>query len=400
MTVLAAPGFYWFFDLLALAGVAGMIVAALSLRGAILSERSASKDTTKQSPNAIWRLLRSARNDTPVAFLALWCAITFAALVYYNLALPAAQGRLLFPALAAWAVLWARGIVALVPARVQTGALVTLGAVQAIVAAATPGLFIAPAYAPTIVSALPVRATRGDGATMLAVRVNRAAAQPGDAFDLTVYSFVSDLQTARRAIFIHVVNSADIIIAQRDSAIASGNWNALTYPALIADSLRVEIPITVPAPDDWRVVVGTYDLESRERLGDPGTVAQVPARASTNAWQFDFDGRATLLRAEITPHAVARGDPLRVTLRWNAAPQNYRVFVHALGDADRIWAETDAALAREMELALHFAPDTPLGIYPLELGIYPANGDRVPVFDARGQLLGDRLFLGPIRVTP
>jgi hypothetical protein len=261
-------------------------------------------------------------------------------------------------------------------------------------------LFIAPAYAPTIVSALPVRATRGDGATMLAVRVNRAAAQPGDAFDLTVYSFVSDLQTARRAIFIHVVNSADIIIAQRDSAIASGNWNALTYPALIADSLRVEIPITVPAPDDWRVVVGTYDLESRERLGDPGTVAQVPARASTNAWQFDFDGRATLLRAEITPHAVARGDPLRVTLRWNAAPQNYRVFVHALGDADRIWAETDAALAREMELALHFAPDTPLGIYPLELGIYPANGDRVPVFDARGQLLGDRLFLGPIRVTP
>ena len=56
-----------------------------------------------------------------------------------------------------------------------------------------------------------------------------------------------------------------------------------------------------------------------------------------------------------------------------------------------------------MEIAgwvLRFAPDTPPGVYPLELGMYPVNGDRVPVFDARGQLIGDRLFLGPIRVTP
>jgi hypothetical protein len=107
-----------------------------------------------------------------------------------------------------------------------------------------------------------------------------------------------------------------------------------------------------------------------------------------------------LLRAEIAPHAVGRGDALRVVLRWSAAPPNYRVFIHALGNADRIWATADTALAREMELVLRFAPDTPPGVYPLELGVYPVNGDRVPVFDARSQLIGDRLFLGPIRVTP
>ena len=406
MNVLATPEFYWFFDLLALAGIAGMIAVALSLRGAVFA--------TKQSPNPIWRqlhlravqvLLRSARNDT--LLLALWCAITFAALVYYNLALPAAQGRLLFPALAAWAVLWARGITALVPARFQTGTLVPLGAAQFVVAALTPALFIAPAYAPTRINAnvIPADATRvevryANGTEILAAHVNRAETQPGDALDITIYTRVPDSHAARGALFVHLVNSTDVIVAQRDSAIASGNWSALAYPAMVADSLRVPIPVTAPAPDNWRVEIGLYDLTTHKRLGDAITLARLPAHTHSNPWQFDFDGRTTLLRAEIVPSAISRSDTLRIVLHWSTAPSNYRVFVHALGDADRIWASSDTALAREMELILRFAPDTPPGVYPLELGVYPVNGDRVPVFDARSQLIGDRLFLGPIRVTP
>ncbi|MBM3129584.1 MAG: DUF2142 domain-containing protein [Chloroflexi bacterium] len=396
MSVLAAPAFYAFFDLLALAGVVGMCVVSL---------RAAQRRSNPQSAIGDCFVARNApRNDTLPALLALWCAITFAAVVYYNRALPAAQGRLLFPALAAFAVLWACGILALVPARAQTGAIVLLGALQFGVAAFTPTRFIAPAYAPTVVNMIPSDATRvnarfADGAQVLAARISRAETQPGDVFDVTIYSRISDGQTARRAIFVHIVNSADVIVAQRDSAIASGNWNALAYPALIADSLRVPIPILVSAPDDWRVIIGTYDLESRERLGDPITIARLPARANAAAWQFDFDGRATLLRAEIAPQVVASGGTGRVILRWSAAPPQHRVFIHALGDADRIWAEADAALAREMELVLRFAPETPLGIYPLELGVYPEGGARVPVFDAHNQLIGDRLFLQPIRVA-
>ena len=391
MNILAAPEFYWFFDLLALAGVVGVFVAVAR---------------QFREPTKVGFVPWLLQLESP-ALLAFWCAITFAALVYYNLALPAAQGRLLFPALAAWAVLWARGIAALVPARFQTGAFVLLGMAQFVVAAVTPALFIAPAYAPTTISAnaIPVDATRVDtiyanGAEILAARVNHAEIQPGDALDITIYTRVPDSRVARSALFVHLVNSAEVIVAQRDSAIASGNWSALTYPTIIADSLRVPIPVTAPAPDDWRVEIGMYDLESRERLGDAFTLARLPARAKSDAWQIDFDGRATLRHAEIAPRATARGDTLRVVLRWSAAPPDYRVFVHALGDADRIWASSDAALAREMELVLRFPPDTPPGIYPLELGVYPVNGDRMPVFDARGQLIGDRLFLGPIRVTP
>lgn len=377
MNVLAASAFYWFYDLLALVGCAGLMLVA--------------KTTVDHRPPTAQALLR--RVALP-ALLALWCVVTFAALVYYNRALPAAQGRLLFPALAAFVVLWARGIVALIPAR----AWVVVGAAQLGIAALTPALFIAPAYTPTLVNALPAEAIRVNDTTILGARVTNAPTQPGDAFDVTLYTRVTDANAARRALFVHVVNSADIIVTQRDSVIASGNWNALTYPAIVADSLRVEIPLTAFTPDEWRIVIGAYDLDSRERLGEPITLARVSARENRAAWPFDFDGRATLLRAQVTPQVVARGQVLRVTLRWNAAPVAHRVFIHALGDADRIWAEADAALAREMELDLRFAPDTPPGIYPLELGMYPINGDRVPIFDARNQLLGDRLFISTIRV--
>jgi hypothetical protein len=52
-------------------------------------------------------------------------------------------------------------------------------------------------------------------------------------------------------------------------------------------------------------------------------------------------------------------------------------------------------------LQLRFDAQTPPGVYPLEFGVETVpEGDRLEVFDAQGLDLGDRLFLGPIRVTP
>lgn len=376
MNILAAPAFYWFYDWLALAGLVGGLVALARQRIQLLVAR------------------RVEQLHMPT-FLALWCVIAFTALAYYNRELSAAQGRLLFPALGAFAVLWARGIVELIPPR----ALTLLGMLQLGVAALTPVLFIAPAYTPTRVDALAPDALRVNDATILGARVNRAPTQPGDTLDITIYSRVLDEQSARRAVFVHLVNSANIIVAQRDSAIGSGNWKTLSYPSIIADTLRVQVPLTTFAPDEWRIVIGAYDLISRERLGEPIILAHQYARENRLAWQFDFDGRATLLRANISSQVVVRGGTLRVRLQWNAAPWAHWIFVHALGKADHIWAKADAALAREMELDLRFAPNTPPDIYPLELGMYSRDGVRVPVFDAQGQMLGDRLFIGTIRVV-
>ena len=53
-----------------------------------------------------------------------------------------------------------------------------------------------------------------------------------------------------------------------------------------------------------------------------------------------------------------------------------------------------------MQIDLAFDPQTPPAVYQLEVGVYiPPYGDRFAVFDSRGQDMGDRIFLGPIRVT-
>ncbi len=395
MNVLADPRWYWLFDLLALLGVAGIIGAGLSRR----------RDFAPANFSAAWR--RVLRPDLlGLALLAIWCAVTYAGVVRYNLALPAAQGRLLFPALGAGATLWAWGVTTILPARIQTGAIVLLLATQATAASIVPMLFIAPAYTPTRVSAdaIPARAARvnarfANGAEILAVDVPRTTVQPGDAFDLTIYTRVADAPAARAAVFAHVVNSAEVIVAQRDSALASGNWGALTFPTILADSFRVQIPLTAPAPDAWQIVIGMADLESRGRLGEPLSVARLTAQANDAAWRLDFDGKAILDRAQIAPFAVAPGGTLAIRSTWRDIQPGWRVFAHALGDADRIWASADEPLARDLEFALTFAPDTPPGVYPVELGVYPINGDRVAVYDARQQLLGDRIFLGPVRVV-
>ena len=90
-----------------------------------------------------------------------------------------------------------------------------------------------------------------------------------------------------------------------------------------------------------------------------------------------------------------------MTLHWGASAANYNVFVHALGDNERTWAGTDTLLKTPTtQLELVFDPQTPPGIYQLELGVYPApDGDRLGIYDRRGQDANDRLFLGPIRVT-
>jgi hypothetical protein len=295
---------------------------------------------------------------------------------------------------------------------------------QVIVAALIPFLVIAPAYAPNILASdsLPAGALKlgwrfDNGVEWLGASVDRTTIRPGDEINVTIYARVPAGSVTRNTLFIHIVNSADVIVAQRDSFIGGGNLDRQTSPITIADSYRVLVPVTVPAPDEWRVSVGMYDPITGNRaeatdsagrlLGNALTLSKLQVQpAAADAWNFDFDGRATLVGADFDQTSIARGRALSLTLHWLNAPTlapGAHVFVHALGEgSDHIWATADVPLdtSSPMQLGLQFDPQTPPGIYQLELGIYiPPYGDRFAVFDRRGQDVGDRLFLGPIRVT-
>jgi hypothetical protein len=123
------------------------------------------------------------------------------------------------------------------------------------------------------------------------------------------------------------------------------------------------------------------------------------AEPFTRPWSFDFDGHTTLLGVESSVTKIARGDTLVLTLHWNSAPASHHVFAHVLGDNDQTWASADVPIEREMRLELKIDGKTPPNVYQIELGIYPTDGDRLPVYDSHNQLIGDRLFLNPIRVV-
>ncbi len=387
MSVLASPIFYAFFDVLAVIGIAGMVVA----------------------------IFRRRRLSLVLGVLALWCIVTFAALVNYNLSITASQGRLLFTALPAYAVLWAWGITSFVPVHLTSWVTLVVGGAQAIAAFVVPMAFIAPAYTPTVIAenAVPPSAARLDldftnGSRWIAASVNQTTIQPGETVAVTLYQLLPAPPDRDVAEFVHLVNSAGVIVAQRDSLIGMGNPGALPSSGILADTYQVSVPITAPAPDDWRVQVGMYDPANEKRfaisdatgksLGDVVTLAALHTEPASKSWGLDFDGHTALVAANLNATQVTRGAALQVQLHWSAAPKSYHVFVHALGDQDHIWAAADSPLSRDMQIELKFDPKTPAGIYPLELGVYPENGDRLAVYDAKGQPIGDRIFIGPVRV--
>ncbi|HEX9076149.1 MAG TPA: phospholipid carrier-dependent glycosyltransferase, partial [Anaerolineae bacterium] len=240
----APPLFYQFFDVLAAVGLLGIIVALVTRRGV---------------PAAL-------------AILPLWFGLVFFALWEYASNIITSQGRLLFPALAAYAVLWSWGINTLVPLRLRTWVLGGLASVLVVVAALTPGLVILPAYAPTLLAAdaaTPGMSPLGwqfeNGIEWVSASLDRRSLYPGQPVDVTIYQRVPAGNIALPAVFIHLVNSAGSIVAQRDSLLASGNLHSLAAPAIVADSFRVSVPIGAPAPDAWRVEMGIYDPATGKR---------------------------------------------------------------------------------------------------------------------------------------
>lgn len=129
-------------------------------------------------------------------------------------------------------------------------------------------------------------------------------------------------------------------------------------------------------------------------------------------------GHHILLLGYDAPTQVRSGDPLALTLYWQASapvPHNYQVFVHLVRPAVTLWGQSDKLNPGDApttrwpldkfvwdEHKLRVLPATPPGEYQLSVGLYLLNeGTRVPVFDAQGQVTGDSVTLPTtIRVLP
>ncbi len=207
---------------------------------------------------------------------------------------------------------------------------------------------------------------------------------------------------------------------------------------IVRDGRSFLIPAATPAGNY------TLSLELLDAAGEPvgpaASLLDVTVRAPERSFDLPplqyplsatLDGQATLLGYDLTlplqeapslpregeAGEITPGQPFTLTLYWRAeatADVSYTVFAHLLGEAERIYAQSDQVpaggtrpttgwLPGEIIQDIHsltVAPDAPPGQYVLEVGLYdPTTGERLHVLDEQGTDIGDRILLPtPIQV--
>ncbi|MFQ5855524.1 MAG: ArnT family glycosyltransferase [Anaerolineae bacterium] len=412
---LLPPGrVHWFFDLLSLAGVVGLIM--------FVSQRIRARD---------WATLGR------LAILVIWFVITAVGLGRWTMLTTATQGRLLFPAISVVGVLLFTGLATLIPGRYRSRLVTALGVWMAGIALYIAFGVIWPAYAPPpALSAEQLDSIPhpeddvvfGNRIALVGYQVTPDVVRPGD--DLTVTLYWRGLIPVETdySLFLHLIGENDVSLSQRDSypgrgTAATSEW---TPGVTFVDTYRLHVPTTAGAPQSAWVALGLYDLVEQRRLALPdGTerfalkaVRLVPAMNEAsipNPVDFDLSGHVKLAGYELSTRAVSPGETLDLALYWQALAdmdQNYTVFTQLLSDDLVIWAQDDAQPLRgdyptsrwtpgevvRDTYRLTVKPEAPAGVHHLEIGMYLLEtGERLYRTD---EPTANSIRLAGIRVLP
>ncbi len=300
---------------------------------------------------------------------------------------------------------------------------------------------IAPAYArpplltPAQQAAIPQRleVTFGDQMDLLGYQVGAQEVRPGQELAVTLYWRARSPMAQNYSVFVHLLTENDLIVGQRDVYPGRGSFpTTLWRPGdAIADTYIVKVSSTAFSPSRARIEVGLYEVANGQRLptrdargqdlGDNVRFGQVLVRAEpqggiANPVYFNLDNQLALVGYDLDRTALPAGGTLHLTLFWRAlAPmsQNYTVFAHVLGAKDSIWAQKDSwpldgqaptstwAVGKVItdSYALQVRPDTPPGVYDVEVGLYLRETmERLAVLGAGGHVEDNRILLNRVRV--
>jgi len=429
------PADGWLYELysaLSLAGLAGLLVVWPSrwVFAGIRDEGKRKGDNgvgrRKRGKLALSVTLSSSHLITlsQLILLLVWILMVVLALLNWaRMCYP--QGRLLFPALSAAAVLLSLGISGWLPRVLRGPAAAVLVIGLLALAALAPIRWIAPAYAapqllePKASLPNPLAADFGGQARLLGYQVENPEVRPGQQLYLTLYWQALSPMDHDYSVFVHLSDEYGIVQAQRDSYPASGALATSDWPlqAIIPDRHAVEIPETAPAPARLRVDVGLYDFATGQRLlvGQAdhwtlGYVALLPrpgVGGLPNPIFVNFDNQIALVGFDFDRRVLRGGETLEVTLWWEALAvprMDYVAFVHLVLPPEAVWAQQDqmpqAGRAPtstwqpgqriEDHYRLTLPAKAPAGVYFVEIGLYdPATLDRLKVnFSDKGVVLG------------
>ncbi|MBN1247505.1 MAG: glycosyltransferase family 39 protein [Anaerolineae bacterium] len=385
----------------------------------------------------------------PASLALVWSLGIVAALLRWMQQVEAPHGRLLFPAIGAWALLLTLGIRTIGRYNQGTGywyraaTLVTF----TIVVGLAPVARILATFAPprlqdreSVAAACdqPANLVYGNHIELLCLEPEPARVAPGEPTDIRACWTATEVVAYDYTVYVHLLGPNMQRYAERHTYPGLGRYpTTLWEPGrAFCETYHLAVEPWAGGPVRAQVEVGLYDAESGARLpvaNDTGQevvlpiaghvdIAEKPDGAAANAGDaLATFGAATTpaiqLLASSVPTSAARGEEIEVVLNWVAlAPpdQDYVAFVHvwtpgqakpmAQSDAQprggwyptSAWQSGDSVQDRHT-LAI---PETAApGRYPVWAGLYrPGDGTRLAAYSATARYPNDLVPLGTLDV--
>lgn len=361
-----------------------------------------------------------------------WFVLLFVSLIRYMTTTPSAEGRLLFPGIAAFSLLLVLGLEAAVPQR-WTGVIMSImGTGLLALSIASPFCAIAPRYAlPLIGSTEDIpegvlfgganggygKPSYGDvgSVRLLGVKVEPDESQAGETVSVTLYWEAQAPPPVNLRAVVRLWTVGGRLVGQRDTTPAGEVYPPDLWRAgdIVRDVYRLQVNGSGPAM--CRVAVSV--LAGDESLGEVSSLALLKlVAAPVSAEQmmvplaYTLGGKIELIGYDVPSSAPPPGEPLTVTLYWRPLAEideDYVVFVHLLSGSDNedgiLYGQGDGPpldndyptsywSPGEVLADTHAVPlqgDLPAGAYLL-VGLYRlADGTRLPVCTTTGERVPD-----------
>jgi len=376
--VMAPRWVYTFFDLLSLAGLAGLLVWAI---------RPAHPD---HRPAPLWWIP------------ALWALVLFVSVLRWTWIYFSFQGRLVFPDIAGISTLLTVGLRRWVPRRHRPALTGGLSAFLFILAGALPFVSILPAYRhpePLTLAGVPAGARVepvdvGGGVRVVGWELPPQEVRTGGEVELVVYWEAVAPDGGDYVSFARLLGRGYELAGDVNRRPACGMVpTSLWRPGQVwRDPYRVPVARDAAAPSRLQVEVGLYDPATGRTLGvvSVGEVKLAPpptAPEPAHALRVGLADGVALVGYDLEPTSVRAGEVVTLTLYWEAQgtpSRDYTVFIHLLdstgqpaffGDAPPLdndyptgmWAAGEA-IRDPHPLAL--PDDLPPGRYRLLVGMY------------------------------
>ena len=373
-----------------------------------------------------------------LVFLCAWLATGIAGLLRWTLLTAGSQGRLLYPAISAIAILLVLGWSSLIPHRgtARWSAVIGIGLAFLAVAVYVPFFVIAPTYARPVflqpgqvAQHVSVESSVHfeDSVTLLGYQVDRQEVRPGEEMWVTLCWRSDTKPETDYFLFVQLLVDNDLIAAQKDTYHGLGSFPTSLWPsgATFCERYPLRVADTVPAPGRGILSIGLYrpsgerlqaHTEDGQPIGDNVRFAgpEVAFPEGGRTLNYDFGHKVTLVDYSLDGTAVAPGNTLTITLSWRATEPiatDYAATVQILDEQGAKIGQSDIRLPTSTwergitvtdRRRIAISKDAPAGIYHIKVAVYEPITVRNLLVYQDGQVLssGSLLSLWTLRVLP